>query len=71
MAEIHLPLLVIHGERDMLLPVEHGQQLYDASPVENKTILRVKRAGHNDLMMVGQRQYFEMLGKFIEKYGVE
>src|SRR5262249_31929390 len=32
MPKINLPLLVIHGERDTLIPVENGQALYDASP---------------------------------------
>lgn len=53
-----LPLLVIHAEADQLLPVEQGQQLYDASAAETKTILRVPGAGHNDILMVGMERYF-------------
>ena len=38
MSKLDLPLLVIHGERDNLLPVIHGQALYDASPSAQKEI---------------------------------
>ncbi len=62
---VHLPLLVIHGEDDELLPVDHGQRLYDASPAVNKTILRIPHAGHNDLMMVGMQSYFRAIAAFI------
>ncbi len=62
---VMLPLLVIHGEADTLLPVEHGQALYDASPAEKKTILRIPGAGHNDLMMIGMQRYFNAIAAFI------
>lgn len=62
---VHVPLLVIHGEDDELLPVDHGQRLYDASPTLNKTILRIPHAGHNDLMMVGMQSYFRAIAAFI------
>ncbi|MBN2306237.1 MAG: alpha/beta fold hydrolase [Anaerolineae bacterium] len=66
MAGITLPLLVIHGERDNLIPVENGQALYDASPAAIKRILRVPGAGHNDLLMIGIETYFKALGQFID-----
>jgi alpha-beta hydrolase superfamily lysophospholipase len=66
MAEVRLPLLVIHGERDTLIPVDNGQALYDASPAANKRILRVRGAGHNDLLMVGIDQYFAAIAEFIQ-----
>jgi len=67
LAEINLPLLVIHGERDTILPVENGQALYDASPASHKRILRVLRAGHNDLLFYAPDEYFEAVGHFIEE----
>jgi hypothetical protein len=57
-AQSDLPLLVIHGERDQLLPVENGQRLYDASPAPRKRILRVPGAGHNDVMVADTDAYF-------------
>ncbi|NDJ77292.1 MAG: alpha/beta hydrolase [Chloroflexi bacterium] len=64
-ASIELPLLVIHGENDALLPVEHGQTLFDQSPAIDKQILRVPHAGHNDLLFVALQRYFDAIGQFI------
>ncbi len=65
MQKIGLPLLIIHGERDSLLPVANGQVLCDASPAEKKRILRIPGAEHNDLMFVGLRQYMGAIQNFI------
>lgn len=63
---IHLPLLIIHGERDIVLPVESGQKLYDISPSEHKMLLRIPGAGHNDLLLVAMDRYFGALRMFIQ-----
>jgi fermentation-respiration switch protein FrsA (DUF1100 family) len=48
-ARLSAPLLVLHGDRDDIIPLEHGQALYDAAPVPKR--LRVfAGAGHNDLV---------------------
>jgi len=64
-AEIGLPLLVIHGERDSLIPVENGQALYDASPATHKRLLRIPGAGHNDLLMADLDGYFAAIAHFL------
>jgi len=66
MAKIKLPLLVIHGERDQIIPVENGQALYDASPAEDKRLLRIPRAGHNDLLFYGGQPYFQAIKQFVD-----
>jgi len=43
------PLLVIHGERDEIVPAAHGRALYDAAP-EPKRLLVLPGAGHNDIL---------------------
>jgi fermentation-respiration switch protein FrsA (DUF1100 family) len=43
------PLLVIHGERDAIVPAEHGRALYDAAP-EPKSLRLLPDVGHNDLI---------------------
>lgn len=53
-----LPLLVIHGEEDSLIPVSNAQALFDASPAEGKSLLRVPKAGHNDLLYHAADAYF-------------
>jgi uncharacterized protein len=46
---LRAPLLVIHGERDTIVPAEHGRALYDAAP-EPKSLRLVPDVGHNDLI---------------------
>jgi uncharacterized protein len=47
--ELHVPLLVIHGDRDDIVPVEQGRALYEAAPGP-KQIRVVEGAGHNDIL---------------------
>jgi len=65
MRSIMLPLLVIHGEDDNLLPVENGQKLFDAAPGTEKTLLRVPHAGHNNLLSVAPDRYVGAIAAFI------
>jgi hypothetical protein len=68
MARVDLPLLVIHGQRDTLIPPENGQALYDASPSAHKTIVTIPSAGHNDLLLYGIERYFAALTAFIREF---
>ena len=69
MRDIQLPLLVVHGERDTLIPVDHGQALYDTSAATIKRIVRIAGAGHNDLLLYGLNAYFDAIPQFIEDAG--
>jgi fermentation-respiration switch protein FrsA (DUF1100 family) len=46
---LRAPLLVLHGEDDMIVPVEHGRALFEAAQ-EPKRLLVVPGAGHNDIV---------------------
>lgn len=63
-ASLNLPLLVIHGEQDTLIPVDHAQRLYDTSPAARKFLLRVPGAGHNDLL-AWPDMYFKAIADFL------
>jgi hypothetical protein len=45
---LRAPLLVLHGERDDIVPVAHGRALFDAAP-EPKQIETFPLSGHNDI----------------------
>ena len=50
MAQISpIPLLVLHGERDTIVPVHHGRELYEAA-LEPKQLWIVPGAGHIQTM---------------------
>lgn len=42
------PLLVLHGTRDRVIPIEQGRQVYAAAPSGSKQFLAVAGAGHSD-----------------------
>jgi uncharacterized protein len=61
------PLLVIHGERDNIVPVEHGRALYEAAPAPKE--MRVfPDAGHNDLLATGGKQWCAAVADFVGRY---
>lgn len=64
MARIKLPTLLIHGERDWIIPIADAELLFEACRVKDKALVRIPGAGHNDLMLIGRKAYFEALAKF-------
>jgi uncharacterized protein len=47
--DLRAPLLVLHGDRDDLVPLMYAQELYDAAP-EPKRMHILAGVGHNDLV---------------------
>lgn len=66
--QIHLPLLIIHGQRDTVIPVTHGEDLYNASPATDKTLVVIEKAGHNDMLIVNPARYFDSIRQFLQKH---
>jgi alpha-beta hydrolase superfamily lysophospholipase len=62
-----LPSLIIHGEADTLVPLSEARTIYEHLGSKEKNLLVIPRAGHNDLLYVGLREYFDALGKFVER----
>ena len=48
---LRVPILVAHGDRDAIVPVALGEELFAAAP-EPKRFVRVAGAGHNDVLEV-------------------
>jgi pimeloyl-ACP methyl ester carboxylesterase len=46
---LRTPLLIVHGDRDEIVPVDHGRRLFEGAP-EPKRLEIVRGAGHNDLL---------------------
>jgi len=63
------PLLVIHAERDHIIPFSDGQALYDACPSGEKRLLMVPGATHNDVFMRGMPDYMEAVKELTVKAG--
>jgi fermentation-respiration switch protein FrsA (DUF1100 family) len=60
---VKAPLLVLHGERDRVVPVRYGRALFDAAP-EPKEGWFAPEAGHEDLARYGS---LDAVVAFIER----
>ena len=49
---LHMPLLVAHGEWDLVVPFSQGKALFDLAP-QPKTFLSIPNGGHSDLSKHG------------------
>jgi pimeloyl-ACP methyl ester carboxylesterase len=65
-AQLSGPVLSIHGDRDRIIPMRLGRELFDAATCE-KEWYEVSGAGHNDLIWVGGRPYYERVHRFLER----
>ncbi len=63
------PLLVIHAERDQLIPMGNGLALHEASPSTDKRLLAIPDAGHNDILLHGLRPYMEAVKDLCTTFG--
>jgi hypothetical protein len=63
---IKVPILVMHGDKDDLVPFEHGKRLYDIAN-EPKEFYTIPGAGHNDTHIVGGDKYFDVIRNFVNK----
>ncbi len=61
-----IPLLVIHGERDSVVPIGLGRQVFDAAD-EPKQWYVVLGAEHNNVPFVGGEPYFQHIHAFLHK----
>jgi len=65
LAAIHLPVVHIHGEWDQIIPLEHGVAFHERLTTDQKQLVIIPGAGHNDIGWVGRELYFETLARFI------
>jgi fermentation-respiration switch protein FrsA (DUF1100 family) len=61
------PTLVIHAERDHIIPLSEGQALYDASPATDKRLLIIPGANHNDIFLKGITEYMAAIRELVGK----
>lgn len=64
---IRLPFLMIHGERDDLIPLDRAMEVYQLLDATDRTLLVIPNAGHNDIVWVGAREYFDAIKEFVSR----
>jgi hypothetical protein len=66
MKKVMLPTLIIHGESDEIIPLSEGVALFEDQSCREKEILIIRRAGHNDLLILGI-EYFDGIARFVRR----
>ncbi len=61
--QVHVPVLVIQGDADEVVPFRHGQRMF-ALAKEPKRSLWVHGAHHNDVLFTATSQYLDALRAF-------
>jgi len=64
MAKIRSPVLIIHGDRDELVPFKQGKELFQKAN-SPKFFYRVRGACHNDVYERGGKRLFERIREFV------
>jgi pimeloyl-ACP methyl ester carboxylesterase len=67
-ASIELPALIIHGQRDELIPLPFAAELYNQLAKSDVEIVVIANAGHNDILWVGYQEYFAAIAAFVSRY---
>ncbi len=63
--KVGVPLLILHGDKDEIVPYGQGKMLYEAAP-SPKRFYTISGAGHNDVYIVGDTGYFRAIRDFIQ-----
>jgi len=63
--EIRVPLLILHGDRDEVVPLEQAKRLYAAAN-EPKQLYVIRGAHHNDTYVAGGAAYFDVWARFLQ-----
>ena len=60
------PLLVIHADKDHIVPLEQAKLTFEACSSRNKKIVVVESANHNNIIHCIREKYFQDIRKFID-----
>jgi pimeloyl-ACP methyl ester carboxylesterase len=66
-ASITLPTLLLHGERDELIPLSHATGIHDLLAAADRSLVVIPGVGHNDILWRGHDQYFEAIRAFVTR----
>jgi pimeloyl-ACP methyl ester carboxylesterase len=61
------PTVIIHAEFDHIIPFSDGLALFNASGADDKVLVKIPGANHNDIFMRGLDRYLEAMAHLSEK----
>ncbi len=66
-ADLDIPILIIHGRRDLIVPFDHAKRLHERIP--NSALVELD-AEHNDMQKCCGRDYWVSIARFLRDVGV-
>jgi len=64
--KIHVPILILHGDRDEVVPFGQGRRLFEAANPP-KVFYTIPGAHHNDTVIAGGRPYWDAWKRFLDR----
>ncbi len=64
--QITVPALILHGEFDMLVPLQEAKDLYHHLNSSKKKLVIIPHADHNTIMFADLKQYFSEIQEFVQ-----
>ena len=61
------PSLIIHAEYDHIIPFSDGEALFEACASDDKMLLPIPGANHNDIFMRGLQDYLAAVRQLVDK----
>ncbi len=65
----HPPLLIVHGHKDIVVPMSHARELY-ASAIGRKLLADFPEAGHSDIPILAQDRFVGVMREFVKELGL-
>ena len=62
---VRAPLLILHGDRDEIVPLAHGMELFERASAPKRFHL-IAGAGHNDTYVAGGEAYWTAWQRFLD-----
>ena len=68
-AQISIPVLIIHGQADSLVPYSQAEELDRSLGSESKQLVPIPGADHNDVIFYDRERYFTAIEQFVKAPG--
>lgn len=65
--KLSIPILIIQGEKDNIVPKWHSKKLYDSANGIKQYFL-VPNAGHNDVLLIAKDNYWKTIQNFVKSF---
>lgn len=65
MANVRMPVLVLHAELDVLLPPWNGERIHERAASDEKSLVMIPNTDHNTIMAFGGPLYWGAIAEFL------